>query len=443
MILAEALVDCIGGKLSDVAAAYHGVCIDSRCIKPKQCFIAITGETFDGHNFVEEAYKAGASLAVVSKPGDYPLPVIEVVDTADALGKIATSHRKQFSLPVLALTGSCGKTTVKEMLASILPPPSFATKGNLNNHLGVPLSLLSLRPEHRYGVFELGANHIGEIARTVAWVKPEVALITNVAPAHLDGFGSIEGVAKAKNEIFSGLNSEGIALINIDDSNIVVNARKVLCRTLSFSLENPSADIFAKDIGINDKGTFEFTLHVCGDETQIQLKVPGRHNIANAVAASAAAKALDIPLLDITRGLNAFAGVSGRMTIKQGIKGIRLIDDTYNANLSSVKAAIDSLSCFEGKRVVVLGELSEVGDKLSEHYQAIAQYAKARGIEFFYTCGDQTGIVVETFGEGGVFFEDQKALVDYLKPKISEDMSILVKGSRSAKMEKVVECFIG
>ena len=351
-------------RLSEIAALLKcpcpkemtltGICIDSRRILPGNLFIAIRGETFDGHDFIPDVVAKGAGAIVCHQAlPNIPIPQLLVPDTLNALASIATAHRKKFICDVIALTGSNGKTTVKEMIASILPQPSYATPGNLNNHIGVPLSVLQLTALHRSAVFELGANHLGEIAHTVAIVQPKVALINNIAPAHIEGFLSIDGVATAKGEIYQALPVDGTAVINNDDAyahfwDTFLTNKKIV----RFSREKP-ADIYARAIRYDTAGCGQFILVTPQGEIAIELRVPGAHTVSNAVAAAACTSALGIGLADIALGLHQFGGVAGRMTFLHGKNNAIIIDDTYNANLNSTLMAVYVLASREGMRIFV------------------------------------------------------------------------------------------
>lgn len=424
--------------------ALTGVCIDSRQVKPGNLFVAIIGERFDGHQFVNDAIAQGAAAVLCSQHlKDCAIPQLLVSDTIVALTKIATAHRQKLSCAVIALTGSNGKTTVKEMIAAILPKPSFATPGNLNNHIGVPLSVLQLRDEHRYAVFELGANHIGEIAHTVAIVQPQVTLINNIAPAHIGEFGSIDGVAQTKGEIYQGLSTEGTAVINDDDAyahywdTILENKN-----TLRFSRMHP-ADIYARDITFNANGCGEFTLVTPQGEVAITLQVPGAHNVSNASAAAACTHALGISLTDIAAGLKRFGGVSGRMTFIQGKNNVLVIDDTYNANLRSSLSALDVLASRQGRRIFVFGDMGELGQWSEQHHQEVGNAARDLGIDMLLTCGTQSQATANAYGTAGKHYPNQEELMQDLLTQLDENTTVLVKGSRSSKMEKIVHRLVG
>lgn len=417
-----------------------GICTDTRHLEPGSVFIAIKGELFDGHHFVKEAEKKGAVAAIVSKKiEDVSIPQWVVADTLIALADIAKAHRQQLPCPTIALTGSNGKTSVKEMISAILPPPSHATKGNLNNHIGAPLSVLALAPEHRYAVFELGANHPGEIAYTAAIVQPDVALINNIAPAHVEGFGSIEGVAKAKGEIYHSLKSNGVAVVNDDDQyahfwDDCLNNKKVI----RFSLDH-KADVYAQNLHIDSLGRAQFSLHLPVGSLKIQLQVPGVHNVRNALAAASACYALGISLQDIEQGLKQFSGVKGRMTILSGKNQSTIIDDTYNANLRSVLAGLEVLAKRAGDKVFVFGDMGELGRFAEEHHEEIGIAARRLGINQLLTCGAYSKLSSKAFGQGGQHFANQEDIVGFLSNQLNANTTVLVKGSRSSAMEKIVQ----
>lgn len=416
-----------------------GVSIDSRQIKPGYLFVAIVGDRFDGHDFIQSAVANGA-VAVVCRR-EIPalaIPQIIVPDTLQALAAIATYHRQKIPCPVIALTGSNGKTTVKEMIAAILPQPSFATLGNLNNHIGAPLSVLQLNTEHRYAVFELGANHPGEVAYTVAIVQPQVTLINNIAPAHIEGFGSIDGVAKAKGEIHQGLVSEGTAIINDDDpyahywDSLLTNKKQI-----HFSVTK-QATVHARDVVFNGDGCPHFILVTPAGEVPIQLKIPGSHSVSNALAAAACTFALGIDLAHIADGLSRFSGVAGRMTFLAGKKAAVIIDDTYNANLRSVQIALDVLAKRQGRRIFVFGDMGELGAFSQQHHHDVGVSARKQGIDVLMSCGKESESTALAFGDSGKHYQTQGELVRDLLGQLDGRTTVLIKGSRSAGMENIV-----
>lgn len=416
-----------------------GISTDSRQVQPGNLFIAITGDNFDGHHFIKEVGEKGAVAAVVDHYIEgIDIPQFVVADTLLALAKIAAAHRQNMACPVIALTGSNGKTTVKEMIAAILPPPSHATKGNLNNHIGAPLSVLAMNNQHRYAVFELGANHQGEIAHTVAVVHPDVTLINNIAPAHVEGFGSIDGVARAKGEIHQGLSSSGTAVVNDDDAyahfwdELLVDKR-----VLRFSA-NHTADVYAQDVRLDIHGRGHFSLVLPNGRVDIELQVPGLHNIRNALAAAACCYAVGISINDIQQGLSHFSGVRGRMTILSGKNQTTVIDDTYNANLRSVLTALEVLAKRSGRKIFVFGDMGELGSWATQHHQEVGLAARQLGIDRILSCGSYSQLASEAFGVGGQHYSSQDKLAQDLLNETNSDTTILVKGSRSSAMEKIV-----
>lgn len=417
-----------------------GICTDSRQIKPGNVFIALDGELFDGHDFVNEVAEKGAAAVIVKrKLANVFVPQFVVADPYMALAQIAAAYRKTMTCPVIALTGSNGKTSVKEMIAAILPAPSHATKGNLNNHIGAPLSALALTAEHRYAVFELGANHPGEIAHTVAVVQPHVALINNIAPAHVEGFGSIDGVAHAKGEIYQGLMPGGVAIVNDDDhyahfwDDILVDKK-----VLRFSLEK-AADVYAHNLHLDERGCGQFTMILPSGSLELHLHVPGIHNVRNALAAATACYAAGVSLEDIKQGLSQFTGVKGRMTMLHGKNHSIIIDDTYNANLRSVLAGLEVLAKRPGEKVFVFGDMGELGSWATEHHEEVGVAARRLGINQVLTCGSYSKFSSQAFGEGGQHFASQDDIVCFLLKKLGSGTTVLVKGSRSSAMEKIVQ----
>jgi UDP-N-acetylmuramoyl-tripeptide--D-alanyl-D-alanine ligase len=424
-----------------ISGNVHGVCIDSRKIQPGDLFIAIKGNHFDGHDFIAQAAsaKAAAVLCEHKYQGPLDIPQIIVPDTIKALASLAEHHRQTISCPIIAITGSNGKTSVKEMIAGILPKPSHANQGNFNNHIGAPFSILGLRAEHKYAVFELGANHSGEIAYTANIVKPGISLINNIAPAHIEGFGSIQGVASSKGEIYQALPKAGIAIVNEDDEyahfwdEILIDKE-----VLRFSL-NKKTPINTKNLSYKKEGNAEFTLSFPSGAVNVSLQVPGEHTVRNALAAATCCYAAGISLDQIAAGLEQFSGVPGRMTYLSGKNHSVIIDDTYNANLRSVLTAIECLSKRNGKRILVLGDLGELGSWTQQHHEEIGTAAAERGIDLLLTCGKHSAFSSQAFGSKGRHYTSQADLVKDLLFEMDEDTTILVKGSRSAAMEKVVE----
>ena len=434
------IADMAGGKLHLQGGLANvnidSVATDSRTVTKDQLFIAIRGERFDAHKFVASvSTQAGAAL--VDRLIDCDLPQIVVNDTRVALARFATQWRQQFNKPLIALTGSNGKTTVKEMLSAILAVKGsvLATLGNLNNDLGVPLTLLRLRQQHDYAVIEMGANHFDEIAFLTDIGKPDVAILNNAGASHLEGFGSIEGVSRAKAEIFQGLDSTGVAVINADDDyaaywfNCVAGKR-----VISFGMDN------AADVRGRTSPTGVLVLTHAAESVEINLALLGRHNQRNALAAAGAALAVGANLSDIKQGLEALQPVKGRLTSYVGQKNTRLIDDTYNANPSSLKAAIDVLAEFTaGPRVLVLGDMGELGENVNQLHSDIGQYAFDKQINQIFCLGQYSSEAAKAFGKNAKHYDAIEPLLNALKKQLINNMTLLVKGSRSMRMERVIE----
>jgi UDP-N-acetylmuramoyl-tripeptide--D-alanyl-D-alanine ligase len=430
----------LGASLQGVDSIITSVSTDSRKIEPGCLFVALQGERFDGHEFCAQAVRDGAAALLVSEPLPLECPQLVVADTRYALGQLGALVRSLLKLKVIAITGSCGKTTVKEMCAAILNQagPVLATQGNLNNEIGVPLTLLRLTPEHQFAVLELGANHPGEIAWTTSLVKPDVALINNVAAAHLEGFGSLQGVALAKSEIFNGLDDRGMAIVNADSEFYSHWRADLEPNMLSFGLQNRHADFLARDITTDASGCCRFTLVTPLGEMDIALPIPGRHNISNALAAAAATQSLGMTLPVIQQGLQAMKPVKGRLCI-QHLPGITLIDDTYNASAESVLAAIDTLAAMPGYRVLVFGDMGELGLEAEAQHRRIGEHVRQMGLDGLYTVGTLSALT--SAAADGQHFADKSALFSALGTLLQQhpDITLLAKGARSARMEEVIE----
>ena len=441
------LTNVLDARLISSDASFDGVSIDSRAITAGQLFIALTGPRFDGHDYLNDVAGKGAVAALVEREvADSTLPQLLVKDTRQALGQLGALNRAAFTQPVAAITGSSGKTTVKEMLASILRTrgPVLATRGNLNNDLGAPLTLLELAPEHTAAVIELGASRLGEIAYTVGLTKPHVAILNNAGTAHVGEFGGPEKIVEAKGEIIDGLAADGIAVLNLDDKafgiwKLRAGARKVL----TFSLSNPQADFYASDLSTDARGCPAFNLHTPEGVEHVQLNLLGSHNVANAMAAAAAAHALGVSLFGIATGLGAVQPVKGRTVAQLAKNGMRVIDDTYNANQSSICAAIDLLKGFDGRKVLVLGDIAELGDWAEQSHREVGAYASGK-VDAFYAVGPNMAHAVAAFGLGARHFASQAELIQALGvAEQDKHTTILIKGSRSAVMENVVAALCG
>ncbi|MCA1925455.1 MAG: UDP-N-acetylmuramoyl-tripeptide--D-alanyl-D-alanine ligase [Thiobacillus sp.] len=423
------------------------VSTDSRNILPGDLFIALRGEKFDGGAYAEDALRQGAAGAVLDRaqaPG--VTQAIRVDDTRLALGRLAAAWRARFDLPVVGLTGSSGKTTVKEMLAAILcvetgdPAAVLATEGNLNNDVGVPQMLLRLRPQHRFAVFEMGMNHAGEIDYLTRLARPDVALVNNALTAHIGNLGSVEAIARAKGEIFNGLSDAGIAVINADDPHAPLwrqaNAHRVVVDFGQHADARVRGEIETRTFGSR------LVIHLPNARLDIDLAMPGAHNAMNALAAAALAFTLDVDLRSIVDGLTAFTGVKGRLQRKPALRGSALIDDTYNANPDSVKAALAVLAAQPGRKILVLGDMGELGREAAAMHAQIGAAARQAGIDRLLALGELTKETVGAFGHGATHFERIEALLAELETALDADTTVLVKGSRFMKMERVVNRFL-
>lgn len=433
---------------------FTGVSTDSRTLKPGDLFVALSGDRFDGSAFIASAEEKGAVAALIPQTINGELasgiPLLRVKDTRLALGQLAAHWRSRFTLPVIGVTGSNGKTTVKEMIAAILcqavahdgaganehTDRVLATEGNLNNDIGVPQMLLRLRPQHRYAVIEMGMNHIGEIGYLAELAKPDVAVITNAGAAHIEGLGSVEAVARAKAEIVAGLDSQGTAVINADDRYAALwreyaGARKII----DFGLREKalvSAEFQA------DRLSNRIQLKLPDGSVEVNLQAPGVHNVYNALAAAAAATALGIGKETIAAGLAAFQGVKGRLQRKSGLHHALLIDDTYNANPESVRAALAVLAATPGKKILVLGDMGELGKSAIDLHRTIGRDARKAGLDRLLTLGELSAYATEEFGKGARHFNDIDELLHVTEGLLADDVTLLVKGSRFMHMERVV-----
>jgi len=440
-----ALTELLQTTLDSTDTEFNGLSIDSRTLQPGNLFIAIPGARVDGHDFLAMAQQNGAVAALVQRKVDSTLPQILVADTVAALGKMAAFWRKQFNIPVIAVTGSCGKTTLKNMIASILTAACggdasqvLATTGNFNNHIGLPLSLARLNAKHRYAVLEIGMNHPGEIAYLSPMAQPTIAVINNAAAAHLEGVGNIEGVARAKGEIFLGLSKDGLGILNYDDPYFELWRELLKNRDyLTFGVEY-AADVTAEIPVLAQSDKQNFVIQTPAGDMAICLPMPGKHNIMNALAATAATIAIDIHLAAIKKGLENVPSTAGRLQVHQLAQGIRLIDDTYNANPSSVEAAAITLADQPGVKILVLGDMRELGSDAEALHTATGEKIRAAGIDYLFTYGELSAATAKAYGEKAQHFHDQDSLANALKPFIKPPVTILVKGSRSMKMENVV-----
>ncbi|BFM06225.1 UDP-N-acetylmuramoyl-tripeptide--D-alanyl-D-alanine ligase [Halioxenophilus aromaticivorans] len=439
----QQIAECTDGRLVGEDLTISSISTDTRTIESGSLFLALTGKNFDGNKFASDAVAKGAVAVLVSEEQqDLAASQVVVTDTTEALGKLATWYRRRWGNAMVAITGSCGKTTVKGMVASILSQlnTTWATQGNLNNHIGVPKTLLSLMPEHHFAVVEMGASGLGEIEYLTNMAEPQVALVNNVVPAHLEGFGSVDAIAKTKGEIYSGLTDDGTAIINLDDQYAGQWLQSIGERNwIGFSVADHQADVSASDVQIDNLGRAQFQLCTHAGRIEIQLNVLGRANVANALAAACCAIPLGVELNDIKQGLEQFNAVNGRLNVGRAKNGARLIDDSYNANPGSVKAAIDVLAELQGRRILVLGDMGELADEAEAAHREVGRYAKNEDVDQLLTVGPLSNFAVQEFGEGAHNFASREALIAALEPQLSIDAAVLVKGSRSAGMEQVVQ----
>ena len=436
----------IGGQLTGADGAVSGVSTDTRSIGSGQLFVALRGERFDAHDFLDQAAANAATAMLVASTDKLPAGVSAVVvdDTRLALGRLAAAWRARFELPVIAVTGSNGKTTTKEMIASVLKAAFgdavLATRGNLNNDIGLPLTLLGLQASHRAAVIEMGMNHPGEIAYLTGLGAPTVALVNNAQRAHLEGMGDLDEVAREKGAIFNGLRPEGVAVINADDAYCAFWQEMASAhRQLTFGIDR-AADVRGRVLEHGLEVRLQLTTPA--GEANITLQVPGRHNARNAVAAAAACIAAGLPLSAVADGLAAFTGVKGRLQRRAGRKGAEILDDTYNANPDSVRAGIDVLAATIGRKVLVLGDMGEIGEASAQYHDEIGGYAKSQGVDRLFALGDSAQLAVRNFGEGARHFCNIDKLIAAVDKELGPETTVLVKGSRFMKMERVADALV-
>ncbi|HHF3070656.1 TPA: UDP-N-acetylmuramoyl-tripeptide--D-alanyl-D-alanine ligase [Vibrio diabolicus] len=432
------------GELFGDDLLIDAVSTDTRAIDNGALFVALVGERFDAHNFCQQAVDAGAGALLVQKRLDVNVPQVVVSDTKMALGELASWVHQTCQTPTVAITGSCGKTTVKEMVASILQLKGkvLFTAGNFNNDIGVPLTLLRSQQDDDYAVIELGANHIGEIAYTTQLVKPDIALVNNVAAAHLEGFGSIDGVKQAKGEIYQGLASGSIAIVNLD-SNGETKWESVLAdkEVITFSQSNSAADYYASNIVMNAAGEASFNLHIAASSQEIELSlgIIGQHNVANAIAASIIALQMGATLEEVRAGLKHLNKVKGRVEVEALSEKIKLIDDSYNASVPAMKAAVDLLAAFQGQRWLILGNMAELGEESLALHRQVGEHAAPQKFEHVLTYGADAKVISELCQ--GIHFETHQEMIEYIKQHLDqavpENHTILVKGANGARMFEV------
>jgi UDP-N-acetylmuramoyl-tripeptide--D-alanyl-D-alanine ligase len=438
----------LDGTLHGEDKSFTSVSIDTRSLQSGALYFALKGERFDGHEFIKQAQQSGAVAAVVSdvcnEDSLADLSQIKVSDTRKALGRLAAAWRKTFQGTVVGITGSNGKTTVKEMTAAILAKRGdvLATQGNFNNDIGLPLTLLRMDQNEEFAVIEMGANHHGEINELTHITNPDVALITNAGPAHLEGFGSLKGVAEAKGEIYSGLTAEGVAVINADDqfaeywSDLCKNNKQYL-----FSLENTEVDVKGEWLPTPTGGLLK--IKTGQGQCEINLSVIGQHNAMNALAATAVSLAAGATLNDVQAALAEFKAVKGRLNMHETNSGACIIDDTYNANPASLEAGLKVLASMPGEHWLVLGDMGELGENAERLHFDVGVKANESGVNRLYVTGENSIASVKAFGEHARHFETHEELIKFLKSNMHDNLNILIKGSRYMKMEQVVESLIG
>jgi UDP-N-acetylmuramoyl-tripeptide--D-alanyl-D-alanine ligase len=436
-----------GGELVGADRAYVGVSTDTRTLKAGELFVALRGPRFNANDFVAAAESAGAAGAVVDTRVDRPIAQVVVRDTQDALTRGSVAWREQFSIPVVGVAGSNGKTTVKEMIAAILERrgSTLATRGNLNNHIGVPLTLYRLEPSHRHAVIEIGANRAGEVAALLELARPTVGLITNAGAEHLEGFGSLEGVARAEGEMVAGLDASATAVINADDEFAALWRGMTRARVSSFGVSRP-ADFSARDLYTTiDASGFvtRYKLVAPQGSIPVELHLAGQHNVLNSLCAAAAASAAGASLDEVRAGLATMRPVSGRLQLKTAPSGAWIVDDSYNANPSSMKAGIEVLSTVDARRWLVMGDMGELGDFAVDSHTEIGRFARNHRIDRLFATGKLSALAVEAFGSGGEWFADTETLARAVNAELTREVCVLVKGSRSARLERVVEALVG
>jgi len=431
----------IGAEYSGHDVSFAAVSSDSRSIGRGELFVALRGPSFDAHDFISSAVDRGACAAMIDQPVDVDLPTLNVRDTHDGLGDLAAAWRNCFEVPVLAITGSNGKTTVKEMIGNILAGRGevLVTQGNLNNDIGLPLTLLRLQDQHRFAVLEMGANHAGEIAYLAKLAGPDIALITNAGSAHLEGFGSLQGVIQAKGEIIEGLVPNGVVVLNADDAGLQNWKRRAGDHQIvTFGLDAP-ADVSAGSLSGAASGAVKVS-STSGKSATLKLALPGRHSLMNALAAIAACQVCGVSLKESCAVLEKMQPVGGRLHLRESNSGLRVLDDTYNANPSSLQVALEVLTGLSGEHALVLGDMAELGEDAYVQHKQAGKVARAAGVQRLYALGDGATAAAKAFGDAGIAYQSREELVkDVLR---QESGVVLVKGSRMMHLEDVVDALL-
>lgn len=437
------IAERLGAPYSGPALALRALAIDSRAVAPGDLFVALPGERVDGHEFIEAAIENGAVAALVERPVHVSVPCLQVASGVEAMATIAAENRAAFQGQLIAITGSCGKTSVKNMCRAIfsLAGNTVATVGNYNNELGVPLTLSRLNDDTRFAVVEMGAAGRGHVAHLCALARPDISTVLNAMEAHLEGFGSVADVAAIKAEIFDGLSSQGVAVLNLDQPWVSLWQGRIADRqaaTISFSVDDLRADVTATDIEDHGLDGSVFTLSLAGSRQRVSLPLPGRHNVSNALAAAALGLAAGLPVELIARGLERSETERGRLASEVLADGTVLIDDAYNANPGSVRAAIELLAGMTGRRSLVLGAMLELGAESARQHFEMGALARRRGIEQLIAVGAEVRPALEGFGDGARYFDDRKALQPALPELLKNSDAILLKGSRGAAMDSLL-----
>ena len=445
----QTLASMTGGALHGADAGFGRIVSDSRAMEPGALFVALAGDRFDGHDFVAEAARQGAAGALVARRIEAALPQVVVPDTLAALAQFAQAWRTSFGGVVIGITGSNGKTTVKEMTGAILGElgPCLVTQGNLNNHIGVPLTLSRLDDTHRFAVIEMGANHPGEIAHLAALARPDVGLVINAGPAHLEGFGGLDGVARGKGEMFEALDSGATAIINADDrfASFWHGLARRAGRVVTFGVRE-RADVWASNLRsrLGDAGfTTSFELATPDGKRTIEFALAGEHNVLNALAATAASLAAGASLDAVQRGLQSMRAVAGRLEVKQARGGARLIDDAYNANPGSLRVGLRALAEVPGERWLVLGEMAELGPDAPRLHAEMGAFARECGVTRLLAVGAGAEPAVQAFGAGASWHPSVEALIGALAPDLHAGLTVYIKGSRVNRLERVTAALTG
>ena len=437
------LAEELDGELKGEDLMFSSISTDTRSLIKEDLYLALVGENFDGNSFVEEAEKKGACAAITSRDVDAGIPTLRVADTHLALREIARLTRLRSTAKVVALTGSQGKTTVKEMLGAILGNSAdcLATEANFNNTIGVPLTLLRVEERHKYIVIEMGADCAGEIAFSVSATQPDVALITNASPAHIEGFGSLDGIVRAKGEIIEGLKKDGVLVLNGDDAHVddwiarAGDKKKVL---FSYNNTSGAAEYYAADVEFQKDGTSHFNLITPAGKQVIRINFLGKHNVLNAVAAAAVAIETGVSLEDVAQGLAGLNPVKGRLSKFVGINGCVIIDDSYNASPGSFSAAIDVLASVPGRTILVAGDMKELGAETDSAHAFVGEYAAKAGVTELWAVGEKSKLMVAAFKAKGRHFSSKDELLQALISIAGSEMTVLIKGSRAARMDDIV-----